>query len=308
METKNKILILLASICVAFVIGLLVCVAIGLGVWLILNPTVEKQFTINIASTLSPGQAFSNGFIELQLSIPSDISVERNVLVYLDGVEKFSFKVFPNYLQIPTQGLVNGNHTVSVEFLSTSGSRGTGEITVLVVDPMISLVSIDYPLVIYPGLDILISIEISGNASHFVANYSSIFGQSMIINSPIQNGSILTGSVLIPSNLVAVERYYTIPLVVYSIDQRSLLVPRIEVFFQLGATNPFSIDEGIIDLRSFPLTEATNSTNSTLNVTLPPNFELSITTGQSVQVPLEIEQGSTASELLVGFEGLGQHE
>ena len=129
----------------------------------------------------------------------------------------------------------------------------------------------------------------------------------MIINSTIQNGNVLTGTILIPSNLVAVEGFYTIPIVVYSIDQRSLIVPGIEVFFQLGTTNPFSIDEGIIDMKSFPLTEATNSTNSTLNVTLPPSFELSITTGQSVQVPLVIEQGSSASEVLVGFEGFGQH-
>ena len=239
MDPKKVALIFI--LCMVFLtIGVVILTGIGIGIWLGTRelaaativattvattiaptqpqPTNPTEFLIGIDNSMQPGQAFTNGFIELELSIPSDISVERNVLVYLDGVEKFSFKVFPNYLQIPTQGLVDGNHIVSVEFLSTSGSRGTGEITVLVEDPMISLVSIDYPLVIYPGLDILISIEISGNASHFVANYSSIFGQSMIINSPIQNGSILTGSVLIPSNLVAVERYYTIPLVVYSID------------------------------------------------------------------------------------------
>ena len=106
---------------------------------------------------------------------------------------------------------------------------------------------------------------------------------------------------------MAVERFHTIPLVVYSTDERTLMVPGIEVFFQLGATNPFSIDEGIIDMKSFPLTEATNSTDSTLDVTLPQSLELSITTGQSVQVPLEIEEGSSATEVLVGFEGLGQH-
>ena len=147
---------------------------------------------------------------------------------------------------------------------------------------------------------------LSRDASHFVANFSSMFGQPMLLNSTIQNGNILTGSILIPSNLVAVERFYTIPFVVYSIDQRTLMVPGIEVLFQLGATNPFSIDEGIIDLRSFPLTEATNSTNSTLNLTLPQSF-LSITTGQTVQVALEITERSTASEVLVGFEGFGQH-
>ena len=240
--------------------------------------TNEYEFTINITSTLSPGQAFSNGFIELQLSLPSDINVQGNVLVYLDGAEKFSFKVFPNYLQIPTQGLIDGYHTVSVVIASNKSIRAFGKITILVEDPMISLVSIDHPREIYPGLQIIVSIEISGSASHFVANYSSIFGQSMIINSNIQNGNVLTGTILIPSNLVAVEKFYTIPLVVYSIDQRTLMVPGIEVFFQLGATNPFSIDEGIIDMKSFPLAEATNIT---LNVTLPSSFEISITTGQS---------------------------
>ena len=307
METK-KLLILIAFICLTFVvIGLLVCVAIGLGIWLTsISPrsTVEYEFAINITSALPPGQAFSNGFIELQLSLPRGIRIERNVLVYLDGVEKYSFKVFPSYLQIPTQGLVDGYHTITVVAVSNTSSKGIGEITVLVEDPMISFVSIDYSREIYPGLDVIVSIEISGSPSHFVANYSSIFGQSTIISSTIQNGNILTGTIFIPYNLVAVERFHTIPLVVYSTDGRTLMVPGIEVFFQLGATNPFSIDEGIIDMKSFPLTEASNTN---LNVTLPAGFELSITTGQSVQVPLEIEQGSTASEVLVGFEGLGQH-
>eukprot|EP00800_Vazella_pourtalesii_P023206 TRINITY_DN9290_c0_g1_i5.p1 TRINITY_DN9290_c0_g1~~TRINITY_DN9290_c0_g1_i5.p1 ORF type:complete len:859 (+),score=117.64 TRINITY_DN9290_c0_g1_i5:17-2593(+) len=307
METK-KLLILIAFICVtSIVIGLLVCVTVGLGIWLTPMSTVEYEFAIDITSALPPGQAFSNGYIELQLSLPRDIRVERNILVYLDGVEKYSFKVFPSYLQIPTQGLVDGYHTVTVVVVSSTSSKGIGEITVLVEDPMISFVTIDYPRVIYPGLQVIVSIEISGNASHFVANYSSIFGQSTIMNSTIQNGNILIGSILIPYNLVAVERFYTIPLVVYSTDERTLMVPGIEVFFQLGTTNPFSIDEGIIDMKSFPLTEATNSTDSTLNVTVPQNFTLSITTGQSVQVPFQIEEGSSGSELLVGFEGLGQH-
>ena len=66
---------------------------------------------------------------------------------------------------------------------------------------MISFVTIDYPRVIYPGLQVIVSIEISGNASHFVANYSSIFGQSTIMNSTIQNGSILIRTIFIPYDL-----------------------------------------------------------------------------------------------------------
>ena len=122
-----------------------------------------------------------------------------------------------------------------------------------------------------------------------------------------QSAHSLLTLVLSHCDLVAVERFYTIPFVVYSTDERTLMVPGIEVFFQLGTTNPFSIDEGIIDMKSFPLTEATNSTDSTLDVTVPQNFTLSITTGQSVQVPFQIEERSSGSELLVGFERLGQH-
>ena len=324
MDPKKVALIFI--LCMVFLtIGVVILTGIGIGMWLGTRelaaattvaptvattqpqPTNPPEFLIGIDSSMQPGQAFTNGFIELKLSLPDGMFTQGNVLLYLDGVVRYSYKVFPSNLQIPTQGLQDGSHNVTVVAVSISNVRGVGEIIIYIQDPGLMLVSIDYPLSIFPGMNITIIAELSGNASHFVANYSSIFGQSMIINSTIQNGNILTGSVLIPSDLVAVERYYTIPLVVYSIDQRSLMVPGIEVFFQLGATNPFSIDVGIIDLRSFPLTEATNSTNSTLNVTLPPNFELSITTGQSVQVPFVIEQGSTDSELLVGFEGFGQH-
>ena len=90
---RKKLLILIAFICVtSIVIGLLVCVTVGLGIWLTPRATVEYEFAIDITSALPPGQAFSNGFIELQLSLPRGIRVERNILVYLDGVEKYSFK------------------------------------------------------------------------------------------------------------------------------------------------------------------------------------------------------------------------
>ena len=315
---------LIFLLCIVFLtIGVVILAGIGIGIWLgtrqlaaptvattvstTQQPTNPPEFLISIDSSLQTGQAFTNGFIELELSLPDSMFTQGNVLVYLDGAERYSYKTFPSNLQIPTQGLQDGTHNITVVAVSTSNARGIGEIIVLIQDPGLMLVSIDYPLSIFPGMEITIMAVISGNASHFVANYSSIFGQSMIINSTIQNGNVLTGTILIPSNLVAVERFYTIPLVVYSIDQRTLMVPGIEVFFQLGATNPFSIDEGIIDMRSFPLTEATNSTNNTLDVTFPQNFGLSITTGQSVQVPFEIEQDSSASEVLVGFEGFGQH-
>ncbi|KAI6653857.1 hypothetical protein LOD99_3359 [Oopsacas minuta] len=305
METKTKILILFLCFAI-IVIGLLVGVAIAVGAWFIFRPA--STFAININSPLPPDQAFSNGYIELELSLPTGIFTRGNVLVYLNGVQRYSYKFFPTNLQIPTQGLEDGTHIVTVEAQSTTNSNGVGEIIILVQDPSLMLISIDYPLQIYPGMQITITAEVSGDPSHFVANYTSIFGQPTIMNSTIiQNGSILIGTITIPSNIVAIERFHTIPLVIYSIDQRTLMVPGIEIFFQLGVTNPFTIAEGIIDMKSFPLTEASNTTNGTLNVTLPPSFEVSITTGQSVEVPLEISEDSTAIEILVGFEGFGQH-
>ena len=317
MNAKKVALVCILCI-VLLTIGVVIIAGIGIGIWfatggITIAPTTQPQptnppeFLIGIDSAIQDGQAFTNGFIELELSLPDGMFTQGNVLVYLDGVKRYSYKTFPSIIQIPTQGLQDGTHNITVVAVSTSNARGISEVIIIIQDPGLMLVSIDYPLSVFPGMEITIVAEISGNASHFVANYSSIFGQSTIMNSTIQNGNTLTGSILIPSDLVAVERFHTIPLVVYSTDGRTLMVPGIEVFFQLGATNPFSIDEGIIDMKSFPLTEATNSTDSTLDVTLPQSLELSITTGQSVQVPLEIEEGSSATEVLVGFEGLGQH-
>ncbi|KAI6653859.1 hypothetical protein LOD99_3361 [Oopsacas minuta] len=310
MDPKKTVLIFL--LCLVFlVIGLLLVATIGIGVWFgtrQLSTSQQSNFIISIDSTIPSDEAFSNGFIELELSLPTGIFTRGNVLVYLNGVQKYSYKFFPTNLQIPTQGLEDGTHIVTVEAKSTTNSNGVGEITILVQDPSLMLISIDYPLQIYPGMQITITAEVSGDPSHFVANYTSIFGQPTIMTSTIiQNGSILIGTITIPSNIVAVERFHTIPLVIYSIDQRTLMVPGIEIFFQLGVTNPFTIAEGIIDMESFPLTEASNTTNGTLDATLPPSFEVSITTGQSVEVPLEISEDSTAIEILVGFEGFGQH-
>ena len=310
-SNKNLLFFLLCT--VFLTIGVVVLTGIGIGVWfgtreLTATPTVATphEFLIGVNSELQAGQAFTNGFIELELSLPNGVMTQGNVLVYLDGVKRNSYKTFPSNLRIPTQNLQDGTHNITVMAVSTRNARGVGEIIILVQDPGFILVSIEYPSSILPGMEMTIMAVLSREASHFVSNLSSIFGQPMVLNSTTQNGAILTGSILIPSDLLAVEQFYSIPLVVYSIDQKTLMVPGIEVFFQLGATNPFSIDEGIIDMRSFPLTEATNSTNSTLNVALPQSF-VSITTGQSVQVALEIIEGSTASEVLVGFQGFGQH-
>ena len=263
----------------------------------------QPEFSISISSTLPTGEAFSNGFIILELSIPIGMVLQNDIIVYLDGVEKYSFKMFPTTLQIPTEGLEDGSHTVSIVAISRCNKIGYGEIVVLVQDPHISVVSIDYPKETYPGATITITIEISGSASHFVANFTALFGVTTLTTSSVQSGAFLTGTTVVPSGLSVEERIYPIPLVVHSNDGRTLMVPRIEIFFQAGQTNPFSIEEGIIDMQSFPTAAATDST---LVLTLPTNFEISITTGQSVEIPIEVDNPD-ANEVLVGFGGYGQH-
>ena len=301
METKNKVLICFALCFVILLVGLVIPAAVAVGVWVALKP--QPEFSISIRSTLPSGQAFSNGFIVLEFSLPSGVNLQESVVIYLDGIGRFSFKTFPWNLQIPTQGLADGNHTVSIVAISQGNRRGYGEIIILVDDPKLILVSLDYPRETYPGTTLTITAEISGNASHFVANFTSLLGQTTLSTSNIQNGAILTVSISIPANLTVEERVYSIPLVVYSTDGRTLMVPGIEIFFQAGQTSPFTIEEGIIDKRSFP---TDNTTESTLNFTLPPNFEVSITIGQSVEIPIEVGN-SNVSEVLVGFEGYGQH-
>ena len=301
METKNKVLLCFAICFVLIIIGVVIAVAIALGIWVVLKP--QPEFSISIDTVLAPGQAFTDGYIILELAIPSGLSLQENIIVSLDGVEKYSFKFFPTDLRIPTEGLEDGNHTVSIIAVSTGNSMGYGEIVVLVQDPQIAVVGFDYPRETYPGATITITIEISGNASHFVANFTALFGVTTLSTSSVQSGAFLTGTTVVPSGLSVEERIYPIPLVVYSNDGRTLMVPRIEIFFQAGQTNPFSIEEGIVDMQSFPTAAATDNT---LNVTLPTNFDVSITTGQSVTIPIEIGN-SNVSEVLVGFEGFGQH-
>ena len=273
--------------------------AIGVGAY----SNSQQGIFISISSALPPGKAFTDGFIVLKLSLPSGRSLQDDIIVYLDGVEEYSFKIFPTTLQIPTEGLEDGNHTVSVEVISNCNNGGYGEIVVLVQDPQIAVVSIDYPRETYPGATITITIEISGSASHFVANFTALFGVTTLSTSSVQSGAFLTGTTVVPSGLSVEERIYPIPLVVHSNDGSTLMVPGIEIFFQAGQTNPFSIEEGIIDMRSFPTAAATDTT---LVLTLPTNFEISITTGQSVEIPFEVDNPD-ANEVLVGFEGYGQH-
>ena len=301
MENKKKALI--CGLCMCFVvIGLIIIAAVATGVILATRP--QSVFTIVINSTISSGQTFTNGYIFLKLALPSGIQIQGSIHVYLDGVEKFSLKSLPTIIQIPTTGLEDGEHIVSIAVVSQDNRRGYGEITILVEDPRIALVGIEYPREIFPGILFMITVEISGSASHMVANYSSLFGYSFISTSTIQKGPFLTDTLYIPTSFIPEELFRSISLVVYSTEGRALTISGIEIFFQSGETNPFTIDDGIIDMRVFPLSA---TTDSALNFTLPPSFDVSITTGQSVEIPIAVSQDTGVSEILVGFEGYGQH-
>ena len=301
MENKKKALI--CGLCMCFVVfGLIIIAAVATGVILATRP--QSVFTIVINSTISSGQTFTNGYIFLKLALPSGIKIQGSIHVYLDGVEKFSLKSLPTIIQIPTTGLEDGEHIVSIAVVSQDNRRGYGEITILVEDPRIALVGIEYPREIFPGILFMITVEISGSASHMVANYSSLFGYSFISTSTIQKGPFLTDTLYIPTSFIPEELFRSISLVVYSTEGRTLTIPGIEIFFQSGETNPFTIDDGIIDMRVFPLGA---TTDSALNFTLPPSFDVSITTGQSVEIPIAVSQDTGVSEILVGFEGYGQH-
>ena len=300
MDTKKKLLISL--LCLVLLLAIILVILGVIGVIIFVKP--QQEFVININSTISSEQAFSDGYINLQLALPSGITTKGSVHVYIDGVEKATYKTFPRTLQISTFGLEDGSHTVSIVVLSQNNGRGYGEIIVRVEDPRIRVLGIEYQQEIFPGILFMITVEIAGPASHMVANYSSLFGYSVISTSSIQKGDFLTNTLYIPTNFVSEERSYSISLIVYGRGERTLIVPEIEVFFQFGATNPFTIDEGIVDMRSFPLTAPTDNA---LTLTLPPSFEVSISTGQSVEIPIVVSQSAGVSEVLVGFEGYGQH-
>ena len=302
MENRKKAFIFGLVLLLLVIIGLVIVVAIVVGLFLANRP--QPVFSIEITSTIPSGQTFRNGYIILQLALPTGIKIQGSVRVYLDGVEQFSYKSFPTNLQISTFGLEDGNHTVSIVVLSQDNGRGYGEIIVLVEDPRIGVLGIEYQQEIFPGILFMITVEIAGPASHMVANYSSLFGYSVISTSNIQKDDHLTNTLSIPISFVTEEQFHSISLVIYNTDGRTLKVPGIEVFFQFGATNPFTIDEGIVDMRSFPLTAPTDNA---LTLTLPPSFEVSISTGQSVEIPIVVSQSAGVSEVLVGFEGYGQH-
>ena len=307
MDRRTKILVI-GIITVITIVALMLLVTVisvsaAVGNRGVVEPFQSTKFDI-IIETTKQQEVFSEGYINLKLSLPRGIKLAGNVRVYIDSVQKYSFKVFPTNLQIPTFGLENGEHNVSVEAMSIDNNTGYGVVVFQVYDPTLSLISINYPSVIYPGMQFEISMEISGNPAYFTADFSTIFGDTEIYNSTPKDGTVLTGKEAIPINLVTAEMFYTIPIVVYSTTHRVLMLPGVKVFFQLRPTNPFTIEEGIISMRSFPSNEPTNST---LNVRIDENFEVSITTGQSIQIPLQLSQASTGSDILVGFEGFGQH-
>ena len=178
MNAKKVALVCILCI-VLLTIGVVIIAGIGIGIWfatggITIAPTTQPQptnppeFLIGIESAIQDGQAFTNGFIELELSLPDGMFTQGNVLVYLDGVKRYSYKTFPSIIQIPTQGLQDGTHNITVVAVSTSNARGIGEIIIIIQDPGLMLVSIDYPLSVFPGMEITIVAEISGNVSHFV--------------------------------------------------------------------------------------------------------------------------------------------
>ena len=312
----SKVLII-ATVCtivlaVACTILVLVGMAAKVSFSVILNlpqppRTTQPPFAITINNAMPSGQAFSDGFIYLQCSLPSDIAVQGNVMVYVDGAMLLSVKEFPTNLQIPTFELSNGIHSVSLTALSTNNVPGSGVIQVLVEDPRLKLISLDYPLVIYPGLEMEIIAEVAGSPAFFIANYSAIFGENGVINSTSRVGNVLTETRNISLNITAIERFYDIPFQVFNTNQQSLAIPGVKVFFQAAEPNPFTIEVGITNLNSFPQSPPT-ATAMNLTFALPPKLErVALTTDQTVTIPLELDGDSNAVSILVGFEGFGQH-
>ena len=205
-------------------------------------------------------------------------------MVHVDGSLVFSVKEYPTNLQIPTFELANGNHTISLTALSTNNIPGSGVIQVLVEDPGLELISLDFPQVIYPGFFIEITAEVAGFPAYFIADYSGIFGENVVINSTSRVGNVLTGTHNIPLSFTAVERFYDIPFQVFNTNQQSLTIPRVKVFFQAAETNPFAVEGGILDPRSF---SQSPPTDMNLTFALPPELEgVALTTDQTVNIPL----------------------
>ena len=159
MDAKKKLLILI--LCTVFLtIELILLAGFGFGIWLGTRelpavaptvatttqpqPTTPSEFLIRIDSAIQTGQAFTNGYIELDLSLPNGIMTQGNVLVYLDGVERISYKMFPSNLRIPTRRIQDGTHKITVVAVSTRNANGVGEIIILVQDPGFMLVSITF--------------------------------------------------------------------------------------------------------------------------------------------------------------------
>lgn len=303
MSSAKKIIVISIYATIVLIV-LIVVSSISSGALLGTIFSHKPNFSITINSTLSSGQGFRNGFIYLHISKQRYLNIQKNVKVYLDGVKIFALKVFPSNLYIPTNGFSDGNHSISITAVSTDNRKGFASIQVLVHDPKLTLINLDFPQELYPGLAVTISVEVIGAATHFVADYSSLFKENVVFNSTIRNGNILSGTVNIPGNISSDYSFHSIPLFVIGTDERSLYVPGIQVFFQSAQSNPFSIEAGIVELRKFPID---NSTDDSLGFFLPENFDISITTGQTVLVILDVGVKSNASAILVGFSGFSHY-
>ena len=302
---KNAICILILFIVVfSLIVAIIFLIAV---IFISQNNLSKTNFPISIFSTIPSNQSFRNGFIELECSYPGELVIRPNIQILLDGIRIFSLKRFPFNLEIPTHGLSDGNHTVSVIANSSDDRMGLGLIVIATEDPKLSVIQLDYQRIIYPGITFTIEIQVNGSAIEIVANFTSLFGATHLPTSSGNNGDILTLSVFIPATFMTEENFYIIPLNIIGNNSLILNVSPLQVFFQVAKTNPFTIEEGIIMFSSFPLTNATNVSDPSLNLTLPPDFEISITTGESITIPLQTETISTFSEVLVGWEGFGQH-
>ena len=280
------------------------------------TPVVVRLSNPKYAGTSGDPVRADNGYIELETSLTASTVDAAWSELYVDNQRLFRrLNDIPQIFRLPTAGLGDGFHIVTLNVTEALGSRrnAVGVASVLVSDPGFSVTCAEYPPKIhsYDAVQVELCVDgavrprglrIDARGLPF-QNYTNITTPSF--ESSIADGTRLRFVFYTGQMVPGSEGLYELPITIIGENGRRFLYRDVRLFVEAYDAGKYGVVDGLLVSRLFPSATA-DDTN--LQFTIEPTTTTPrIRFGESFKLPVRMAEGQAnrALQLIVGFLGSG---
>lgn len=260
----------------------------------------EEGHTIGVR-VLNP--QVTDGLAQVRFDIPGDVPATTGQLL-VDGRKVATVKSFAGTFWLKVQDLNDGSHQVGLQAFSKDGHEvGQGQAAFSVQNPTVGVDAIEAASIVYPGLEFTVDLQAHGDIQSVTADLSALI-PGLTSVSFFQTGDGLYELFYdFPYSLNAPEGWYTVPIFVTGMDGRTARFPDVQVFLNSGPLLPLTADTGNMELGALPSGDDLKARASLRQIA----GDLSVVTGGTFQLGLDLQGNAVGAQLLVGVQGSGGH-